>query len=94
MKVLARISGHMRHGYIIEIEHRELEDAQGLDYGKFATLKEGDEINLAEGPEILEKIAFAMKGMEDAVKRFDAAKEAMLKFATMIMEKEENPDVS
>lgn len=83
MKVIGTISSGR---FLAEITQEEVEKVFDKHYAtpRFADLKVGSEINLADGYIFRSDIRSACKSMEDAMKQFHRAQATLLRFSEMV----------
>lgn len=70
--------------YLCLVTHTELEKLADKYYGKLQRLRVGSEMNLGAGYDFRSDIQTACRGMVDAEKNFDRAKNTLHKFAVMV----------
>lgn len=79
-----KIIGKNKEEYIATVSHTELEKMAGKYYGNMKKLDIGDEINCGEGYDFSYEIKKTCEAMESAMKKFEEAKNTMMKFAIMV----------
>lgn len=83
-----KIIGKVDHDtYLAEVTHTELEKLANKYYGRMDRLEVGEQVNLGAGYDFRKDITDACRSMVEAMGRFERARDSLLGFAQMVMDR-------
>jgi len=78
------VIGKTKEDYIVTVSHTELEKVADKYYGNMKRLEVGDKMNLGEGYDFSYQIKTACESMQAAMKKFEDARDTLMRFAIMV----------